>query len=357
MGQIPEPSAADGPPAAVVAGWLRARGVQVDGTVSIELIPGGRSNLTYLVADAGGHRWVLRRPPLAGVIASAHDVLREHRIMAAVAGTGVPVPAMVGACADESLIGAPFFVMEHVEGVVPRNREVAEAALSLPARAAVGDSLADALARLHAVPAAEVRLGDLGGRHQGRRYVSRQLDRWKLQLERLGAAAGPELHAVFVRLQDSVPEQREVTLVHGDYRAGNTIVGPDGRVRAVLDWELATVGDPLADLGWLVAYWGSPRLPELPMSVPSTAPGFAPVDAVVARYAGLAGRDVTDLDFYVAFALWRLAAIVSGVNARVRQHAYGSAEPSSDDEPTAEGDRRVAVLTAAAEAATTGAGR
>jgi aminoglycoside phosphotransferase (APT) family kinase protein len=128
-------------------------------------------------------------------------------------------------------------------------------------------------------------------------------------------------------------------------------------VRAVLDWELATVGHPLADLGWLVAYWGSPRLPALPMSVPSTAPGFAPVDAVVSRYAALTGRDVGELNFYVAYALWRLAAIVSGVNARVRQHAYGAAGASADDEPTAEGDRRVAVLTAAAEAATTAAGR
>jgi aminoglycoside phosphotransferase (APT) family kinase protein len=333
-------------PCAAVAGWLATRDVAVEPPLQASLITGGRSNLTYRIADAAGRPWVLRRPPLAGVIASAHDVLREYRIMAALAGSAVPVPPMVAACDDLDVIGVPFFVMGYIDGVVPRDQATAEAQLTEAARAAAGASLVDALVALHAIDPAQVGLASLG---QGNDYVSRQLVRWERQLERLGIAEDAGLHDVLVRLQAGVPEQREVTIVHGDFRPGNVIVGPDGRVRALLDWELATLGDPLADLGWFMAYWGAPG-DGLPLPVPTRAVGFEPRERLTARYAQLTGRSLDDLDFYLAFALWRLAAIIAGVNARARMGAYGTASVDVADD-------RVRQLAEAARAATEVAGR
>lgn len=339
-----------GPEPSAVADWLRSYRPQLQAPLEITLITGGRSNLTYLLTDASGPRWVLRRPPLSGVIASAHDVLREYRIMHALTSTTIPVPTMVAECSDLEVIGAPFFVMDYVAGVVLRDQETAERELSEPGRAHVGDSIIDALAALHRLPPSNVGLADLG---KGHGYITRQLSRWELQLERLGVPASAGMHEVLTRLQAGVPEQQEVTLVHGDYRPGNTIVDADGNVVALLDWELATLGDPLADLGWLMAYWGSPDEVPLPLSVPTRAAGFARPERLTERYAELTGRSLDDLGFYVAFALWRLAAIIAGVNARVRQHAYGSAQPT--DDPSA--DQRVEQLTAAAATAAAAAGR
>jgi aminoglycoside phosphotransferase (APT) family kinase protein len=339
----PDPTAL---PAGVVTDWLAARGVAVQPPLSASLIAGGRSNLTYRVADAAGTRWVLRRPPLSGVIASAHDVLREYRIMAALSGSTVPVPRMVAACDDPDVIGAPFFLMDYIDGVVPRDRVIAETELTGAGRAAAGASLVDALAALHAADPAAAGLADLG---KGTGYVSRQLARWQRQLDRLGIPCDAGMHDVLVRLQAGVPEQREVTIVHGDFRPGNVIFAPDGTVRALLDWELATLGDPLADLGWLMVYWGAPG-EELPLSVPTLAAGFERREQLSARYARLTGRSLEDLGFYLAFALWRLAAIVAGVNARARMGAYG---PVSVDVA----DDRVRQLAAAARAATEECGR
>jgi aminoglycoside phosphotransferase (APT) family kinase protein len=344
----PDPTAPDPTalPCDIVAGWLAARGVAIEPPLSASLITGGRSNLTYRLADAAGTQWVLRRPPLSGVIASAHDVLREHRIMAALAGTPVRVPVMTAACDDVDVIGVPFFVMDYVDGVVLRDQATAEAHLTEAARAATGTSLVDALAALHAIDPAEVGLVGLG---KGTGYVGRQLARWGRQLERLGIPEDARLHEVLVRLQADVPEQREVTIVHGDFRPGNVIVGPDGNVRALLDWELATLGDPLADLGWLVAYWGAPG-DGLTLPVPTRAAGFERRERLSARYAQLTGRSLDDLNFYLAFALWRLATIIAGVNARARMGAYGTASVDVADD-------RVKQLTHAARAATEVAGR
>jgi aminoglycoside phosphotransferase (APT) family kinase protein len=333
-------------PCAAVAGWLAARQVAIEPPLDAWLITGGRSNLTYRIADAAGMQWVLRRPPLSGVIASAHDVLREYRIMAALAGSAVPVPGMVAACDEEDVIGVPFFVMDYVDGVVPRDQATAEAQLTAAARAAVGASLVDALAGLHAIDPADVGLAGLG---RGHGYVSRQLARWERQLERLGVPEDDDMRDVLVRLQAGVPEQREVTIVHGDFRPGNVMVGRDGQVRALLDWELSTLGDPLADLGWLMAYWGAPG-DDLPLPVPTRAAGFESRDRLSARYARLTGRSLDDLDFYLAFALWRMAAILAGVNARARMGAYGTASVS-------EADDRVKKLARVARAATEAAGR
>jgi aminoglycoside phosphotransferase (APT) family kinase protein len=336
-------------PVEAVREWLTHSGVAVAAPLTATVIAGGRSNLTYLLTDQAGHRLVLRRPPLSGVIASAHDVLREGRIMAALAATSVPVPDVLAQCDGIDVLGAPFIVMGHVDGVVLRDQQTAEDELSVAARGQVGASLVDALVRLHDVPVVDVGLADLG---KGVGYVSRQLVRWEGQLDRLGVAASPLMREVHARLQAEMPEQVETTIVHGDFRPGNVIVGADGNVRAVLDWELATLGDPLADLGWLVAYWGdADPVTPLPMSVPTTAEGFGRAADLVARYADASGRSVSDLDYYVAFALWRLAAIVAGVQARARQGAYGRAGG------VALADDRVDRLVAAAAAASSRAGR
>ena len=339
-------------PVALVTDWLsREADVRLEPPISATLLAGGRSNLTYRLADSAGASLVLRRPPLSGVVSSAHDVLREHRIMAALADSAVPVPAMVAACADESVIGAPFFVMQYVDGVVLHTQQLAEDELPEPARPRAGYDLVAALAAVHSVQPAQVGLADLG---TGASYVHRQLARWRKQLDRLGVPADGPMVSVHERLYAAVPVQASTTIVHGDFRLGNAIVGPDGAVRAVLDWELATLGDPMADVGHLAAYWGSADAGvDVPMSVPTRARGFASLPEVLARYEQLTGRSLADLDYFIAFALWRLAAIVAGVNARARLGAYGAngqviAGPDADD--------RLRLLVAAAEAATTAAG-
>jgi aminoglycoside phosphotransferase (APT) family kinase protein len=340
-------------PAARVAAWLGTAGVEVRGSLTAELIAGGRSNLTYLLTDERGARLVLRRPPLSGVIASAHDVLREGRIMSALAGTAVPVPIVRASCTENDVLGAPFIVMDYVDGVVLRDRHSAESELDQAARGAAGPSLVDALVHLHAVLPGHVGLGDLG---RGPGYVERQLRRWAGQLDKLGVATVPRMRELYARLRADIPVEQATTIVHGDFRAGNTIVGPDGVVRAVLDWELATLGDPLADLGWLVAYWGDAGAGgALPMSVPTTADGFGPAGELVDRYGAASGRSLTELDYYVAFALWRLAAILAGVQARARQGAYGDA--AGAEIGAVSGDERIEQLLAAAEAATERSGR
>ncbi|HEY3088409.1 MAG TPA: phosphotransferase family protein [Jatrophihabitantaceae bacterium] len=333
-------------PVDAVGRWLSARDTSIVPPLRAELLTGGRSNLTYLVCDAAGARWVLRRPPMSGVIASAHDVLREYRIMSALAGTAVPVPRMVAACEDPAVVGVPFFVMDYVPGVVPGDQQVAEQTLDLPARAALGPHLVDVLAGLHSITPSDVGLAGLG---KGSDYVTRQLTRWEGQLDRLGATVTAAMRDVLTRLRDGAPVQRETTIVHGDFRPANMIVGEAGEVRAVLDWELATLGDPLADLGWLVAYWGAPG-DGVPLPRPTRSAGYVSRERLAERYAEASGRPLDDLGYYLAFALWRLAAILAGVNARARQGAYGAASVDV-------ADAWVEQLTHAARAATQAAGR
>jgi aminoglycoside phosphotransferase (APT) family kinase protein len=352
-----QPVTANGPaitdlPAARLGQWLSVQaGIPLAPPISAVLLAGGRSNLTYQLTDSARASWVLRRPPLSGVISSAHDVLREHRIMAALAGSSVPVPAMVAACPDESVIGSPFFVMQYVDGVVLHNQQLAEDELAAPARDRVGYDLVSALAALHSVDPAQVGLSDLG---MGASYVHRQLTRWRKQLDRLGVQADDTMCALHERLSAAVPDQTHTTIVHGDFRLGNAIVSRDGAVRAVVDWELATLGDPMADVGYLAAYWGSsdPRV-DIPMPVPTRAAGFASLPDVLGCYERLTGRSLADLDYYIAFSLWRLAAILAGVHARARQGAYG---PNGNAVAGPDADDRVRRVIAAAEAATTAAG-
>jgi aminoglycoside phosphotransferase (APT) family kinase protein len=329
-----------------VTAWLDQHAT-VAPPLTFELITGGRSNLTYDVHDADGGRWVLRRPPLGHVLATAHDMGRESRIMSSLAGTSVPVPPIVGLCDDDAVNGAPFFMMDFVEGVVLRDRA---AATTLPeaTRAAVADHLVDVLAAIHAVDPDEVGLGDLG-RRDG--YVERQLKRWHAQWERSAYTHVTGIDDVHRRLSAAVPTQHESTIVHGDYRLDNCIVSEDGSIAAVLDWELCTLGDPLADVGLLLVYWaqaddGFSALPD----APTTAAGFPSRAALVERYAQASGRSVGDVDYYVALGYWKLACILAGVATRYAAGQMGG----GDAEALAElfGAQLEKLVAAAADSAT-----
>ena len=298
-----------------VTAWLEANIAGTKGPFDFQFISGGRSNLTFAVTDANGRKLVLRRPPISHVLATAHDMGREHRIISALRDTPVPVPAALGYCEDESVNGRPFYVMDFVEGHVLRTPKLAEEHLDDEARAVAGLDLVDVLVAIHTVDPAAVGLADLG-RPEG--YIERQLKRWfgqfqssQQQMRDAGtgrpAPAVEEAHAL---LAANVPAQTEVTIAHGDYRLDNTIVGDDGRIRAVLDWELCTLGDPLADLGTLMVYYNQ-------------LPGFPTRDELVARYREKSGRDTTNLDYYTAFGHWRLACIIEGVYARYAAGAMG----------------------------------
>jgi aminoglycoside phosphotransferase (APT) family kinase protein len=309
-----------------VTEWLSAN---IEGAVApfrFDLIVGGRSNLTYLVSDAEDRRFVLRRPPTGHVLATAHDMEREHRIITAVGRTGVPVPHTLGVCTDTSVNEAPFYVMEHVEGVVLDSPERAE--LLPPAlRRQTCEHLVDVLADLHDADVDAIGLGDLA-RREG--YIERQIKRWSTQWANSKTRQLPAIDQVASHLAANVPAQHGVSIAHGDFRFGNCITDVDqGRIAAVLDWELCTLGDPLADLGYLGVYWvaadGSGRHND-----PTSAPGFMSYAEVVDRYANRTGRDVSQIDYYVAFSSWRLAVISEGVYARYLHGAMGAeADPEA----------------------------
>ncbi len=320
----PPTSPGDGPEGLdlqAVTPWLREH-AGLEPPLTASTVAGGRSNLTYLVTDARGHRLVVRRPPLHGVLQSAHDVAREHRILTALADTDVPVPHCIGVEEDEALLGAPFYAMEYVEGVVARDQHVAATDLSAAARAASGPELIDVLVRLHRVDVDAVGLGGLA-RREG--YLERQLTRWQRQLEGSRTRELPVLEEVHSRLAADVPPQGPAGIVHGDYRLDNLLLDPTtGEVRAVLDWELTTLGDPLADLGLLLVYWAQPDDPTLPLpDAPTLAEGFAQREELTERYARASGRDVSGIGYHVAFGYWKLACILEGVHSRYVAGAYG----------------------------------
>jgi aminoglycoside phosphotransferase (APT) family kinase protein len=313
--------------------------------LSFERISGGRSNLTYAVSDAGGRRWALRRPPLGKRLASAHDMAREYRIIAALQGTEVPVPPVVGLCEDDSVNGAPFYVMEFVSGPVLRSRTEVEASFDEGERRAIGERVVDTLAAIHAVDPDRVDLGDLGRKQD---YVARQLHRWHEQWKKSKTGEVPLVEDVHRRLSQRIPEQGPATIVHGDYRLDNMILSPAGEVAAVVDWELCTLGDPLADIGLLLVYWSQAGDELMPLfEAPTTAPGFPSRAEVADRYASASGRDLSGIDFYVALAYWKLAIILQGVYARYAAGQYG--EASEGFEQFVEIVRRLAAAAADAE--------
>src|SRR3954469_2179805 len=236
--------------------WLAANVPDSEPPFEYERIAGGRSNLTFRVLDSGGAAWILRRPPMGRTLGSAHDMRREHTILAALAPAGLPVPTPIALCEDDDVTGAMFYVMDFVEGLVLRDEDAVEAAFDEGGRRRIGEGLVDSLADLHAVDPGEVGLGELG-RHGG--SAERQLPRWKRQLDDSRTREVPAMDETPALLVDRIPQQRDTSLVHGDYRLDNVILDRSGQVAAVVDWELCTLGDPLADLGLLMVYWAEQR--------------------------------------------------------------------------------------------------
>ena len=286
---------------------------------AFEPIPGGNSNLTYRVTGSAGGALALRRPPLGHVLESAHDMAREFRVISALHDAGFPVPPALGLCSDPAVNGAPFYVMGFVDGVVMHDRE-SGTLIPEGERTALAGSAVDVLASLHSLDPDEIGLGDLGPREQ---YVGRQLRRWARQLEASKQRDLPDMDRARVLLEAGIPPQDRAGVVHGDYRLGNLIVD-GGRVRAVVDWELCTLGDPMADLGYLANDWLSPSEPVVWRSSAIQAGGFPDREEMVARYGSLSGADVSRIGYYRAFQSWRLAAILEGVYARYRHGAMGN---------------------------------
>jgi len=303
-----------------VTAWFQQQVPSVVPPLAFSLITGGHSNLTFAVSDQSDGRWVLRRPPLGHVLATAHDMSREHRILAALAATDVPVPPVVGLCTDEDVNGAPFYVMEFVDGTVVRDVATAES-LTREQRQAAGESMIEILARIHAVDVDAVGLGDLG-RRDG--YIERQLKRWYGQFNKSRNREVPLVDEVHDQLLAAVPDQGTGTIVHGDYRLDNCMLADDGTIAAVLDWEICTLGDPLADVGLLQVYWADPTEPtHSGLPSPTSAAGFPRKAELLDRYAAASGRDLSQIGYYVAFGYWKLACIIEGVYARYVAGAMG----------------------------------
>jgi len=306
-----------------VSKWLMANIPGAVAPFTFDLIAGGRSNLTFMVAGSDGAQFVLRRPPLGHVLATAHDMAREFRIISAVGQTNVPVPPALGLCTDEAVNGEPFYVMGFVAGTVLDSPERA-AALSNDLRVSASEHLIDVLADLHAVDVDEVGLGDLAKREG---YVARQVRRWSTQWSQSKTRELPAIDEVARLLGERLPEQRGVSIAHGDYRFGNCLTNlTTGRIAAVLDWELCTLGDPLADVGYLGVYWFNGDLAASRANDPTPAGGFLTYEDLLHRYALRTGRDLSGIGYYVAFSCWRLAVISEGVYSRYLHGAMGSQE-------------------------------
>jgi aminoglycoside phosphotransferase (APT) family kinase protein len=291
--------------------------------LTIDIIPGGRSNLTYRISDASGRHWVVRRPPLEAVLASAHDVLREYRIVSALQQTAVPSAPVVASCADTAIIGAPFAVYGFVVGSVLHTSAIA-ADLPASERHALGLHVIDVLAELHLLDVDAIGLGDLGPREG---YIERQIRRWIKQWDAQSPRRVAAWDAIATQLAGNPPKAQRLSIAHGDYRLGNLIVRT-GQVQAVLDWELCTLGDPLADLAYLANNWVQPGQPDLWGDAPTSVGGFPPLATLLERYARRTGLDLSELHHYRAFAQWRLAAILEGV--RLRDLSAGRSDQAAD---------------------------
>jgi aminoglycoside phosphotransferase (APT) family kinase protein len=265
---------------------------------------------------------VLRRPPLGHVLPTAHDMGREYRVISALHGTGIPVAKPIAFCTDPEVIGAPFYVMEHVDGVVLRTREQA-AAITPPQARLISQRLAEMLAAIHGVDVAAVGLADFG-RPDG--YLRRQFSRWQRQWELSASREVPGYQELVSRLAAGLPDSGEGTLVHGDFRLDNALVDVSAqpRIAAVVDWEMSTLGDPLADLGLTLIYWADPNDEEwLDLAVGATVtsgPGFLSRAEFAAAYAALTGRDLSGIGYYMAFGCFKLAVVLEGIHARFLQH-------------------------------------
>ncbi|MDG2307611.1 MAG: phosphotransferase family protein [Candidatus Binatia bacterium] len=305
-----------------VTQWLREHVPGLELPLDFELVAAGGSNLTYQVKDASGRRYALRRPPEGKRLATAHDVGREVRVMGALSETTVPVPDIVASCEDESVTGAPFFVMSFLDGLILRDQAAAEA-LDADACRRATDSLIDVHVALHATDIDAIGLGSLAKREG---YVERQLARWRKQAERSKTRDLPLLSEIHDRLAANVPPASgAISLVHGDYRFDNCVLGNDDQtVIGVLDWELCTLGDPVADFCWSLLYWADPGDEYAFLNSPPTLhPAFPRRADVAESYARKSGRDLSELSFFTTFGWWKMACIVEGVYARLQAGSGG----------------------------------
>ena len=322
-----------------LATWLESeRPGLFSGPLEATLITGGKSNLTYAVTD-GSTEVIVRRPPLGHVLATAHDMSREHRVITALGPTDVPVPETFALCEDDAVIGAPFYVMERVSGT-PYSRATQLEALGTDRTRVITERMIDTLVALHAVDPSDVGLDDFG-RPDG--YLERQVRRWKKQLDGSRSRDIDGMDELIARLEENIPASGDATIVHGDYRLDNLLVDHDAdTVNAVLDWEMSTLGDPLTDVAVLLAYQqlsvalqdsgqasgggagpraaGGQSMVTAMVTDAPLAPGYLSGDAVLERYHAKSGRDVSDLDFHLSLAFFKLAVILEGIHYR---HAHG----------------------------------
>ncbi|MGE2772964.1 phosphotransferase family protein [Rhodococcus sp. 1.20] len=290
----------------------------VEGELTTELLSGGRSNPTYRVDDAK-HSWILRRPPFGTVLETAHDMSREYRVMSALADTGIPVPTTICMCEDDAVLGAPFYMMDRLDGITLRSPSDA-ASLNVEQRGALGRSAAQLLSDLHLVDTAAVGLDDFG-RPTG--YTERQLRRWAGQWESSRTPLVEDLTStvnnLFGALTRSLPQTRSVGLVHGDFKIDNLMVSREdpGSVLGVLDWEMSTLGDCTADLAVMLSFWDQPGEEPNPITDGMTAlPGFPSRTDILTIYGAQHDVDEVSLEWYLVFADLKIAIILAGIHAR-----------------------------------------
>ena len=330
---------AEAVPVEALAAWVGANVEGASGPLTVTHLSGGSSNLTFRVRD-DANDWVLRRPPLGRLLATANDMGREYRVQEGLGRSEVPVPATVGMCDDPDVLGVPFYLMRFVDGIVYADADAVTHLDEAQALAAT-DELIDVLARLHAVDFEAVGLGGLG-RPEG--FLQRQISRWTTQWEKSKQRELPAIEELAARLARSVPEHTDSAIVHGDYSFNNTMWSREdpAEMVAVLDWEMSTLGDPLTDLGMVAVYWGEggeimwrSRSPQ-----PHRAnPGFPDVDHLIARYEATSGRSIRDIDVYRVLAAFKLAVIVAGSLARIR-----ATQPDQDTSSADETMEKLAAL-------------
>lgn len=306
-----------------VAGWIAELGIGALAPLTFKRIGSGQSNLTYLVTDSAGSNWVLRRPPLGHLLASAHDIPREYRIITALQGTDVPVPKTLALTEDPAVTDAPLMLMSHVDGIVVDNIGIAKQ-MTPEQRRTTGLSMPRALAAIHGVDLELAGLDDLASRSP---FAERQLRRWSGQWEKSKTRDVPAVDDLTALLTRSIPPQTEVTLVHGDFHLSNVIISrEDGEVAAVVDWELSTLGDPLADVGALLGYWAQAGDVATGPFIASTLDGFPTRDELADVYFTETGRDPSALGFWHTLALWKLAIIAEGVLRRTLDDPRNTAD-------------------------------
>jgi len=302
-----------------VTTWLAPLVGGLRGSLRAAVIAGGRSNLTYVIGD-DEREWVLRRPPLAHVLPTAHDMQREYRVISALGPTDIPVPQTIGLCTDPDVLGVNFYVMELVDGHVIRDRLPDDYPDTQDTRATLSRVLMQTLGRLHDVDPAAVGLENFG---KPAGFLARQVARWWMQWEASKTRELPEMEELRRRLEAGLPEQGPPGIVHGDYRLDNVMFAPadPSRILAILDWEMCTLGDPLADLGLLMVYWSDPGdsmelISGLALSPITQQPGFLTRREIIAEYSRSSSRDLSNLAWYNCLGFYKLAIVAEGIHAR-----------------------------------------